>query len=64
MTRQLRAMGRSFGRLARDERGGETMEYAMTLGFLAIAAYVLIRTVGGKFVDLWTRVDRALAHLG
>lgn len=64
MTRHLTALGRSFARLMRDERGGETMEYAMTLGFLAVASYVLIETVGTKFYDMWARIDRALAQLG
>jgi Flp pilus assembly pilin Flp len=64
MKRQLSALGTLFVRMARDERGGETLEYAMTLGFLALASYVLVSMVGMKFVDFWHRIDRTLAQLG
>jgi Flp pilus assembly pilin Flp len=64
MTRHLSALGRTFARLGRDEHGGETLEYAMTLGFLAVMSYVLIQTVGVKFYNVWDRIDRALAMLG
>lgn len=64
ITRHLTALGRSLVRLGRDDRGGETFEYAMTLGFLAVMCYVLIQTVGIKFYNVWDRIDRTLAMLG
>jgi hypothetical protein len=38
------------------------LEYALNLGFLAIACYLLITMVGLKFVDIWHRVDRVLTE--
>ena len=64
MKRPLPALGRLFVRMLRDERGGETLEYAMTLGFLSLASYVLVQTVGIKFLDFWHRIERALQQLG
>ena len=64
MKRPTRALAWLLVRVVREDDGGEVMEYAMTLGFLAIACYVLVTMVGMKFVDVWTRVDRVLGALG
>jgi Flp pilus assembly pilin Flp len=64
MKRKLAALGTLFARVAREEQGGECVEYAMTLGFLAVACYVAIECVGVKFFDFWHRMDRALAMIG
>ena len=61
--RRSRALVQLFARLAKDERGGEVLEYALTLGFLALACYVVINVVGLKFYDFWVRMDRALQQL-
>jgi hypothetical protein len=60
MKRRLSQVARLVVRLGRDEQGGEVLEYALTLGFLAISCYVLVEMVGMKFVDFWYRIDRAL----
>lgn len=62
MTRHLSALGRSFARLVKDEQGGETLEYALTLGFLALICFVLVQSVGIKFYHVWDRIDRTLAQ--
>jgi Flp pilus assembly pilin Flp len=64
MKRPTYALGKLLVRAIREDDGGEVMEYAMTLGFLAIACYVLVTMVGMKFVDVWQRVDRVLGELG
>lgn len=60
MTRPTYALGRLLVRALREDDGGEVLEYALNLGFLAIACYLLITMVGLKFVDIWQRVDRIL----
>lgn len=60
MKRQRPALGRFCARLARDETGGETLEYALTLGFMAVACYVLVQAVGLNLLDFWQCIDRAL----
>ena len=64
MKRPSRALARLLVRVLREDDGGEVMEYAMTLGFLAVACYMLVTMVGMKFVDVWQRVDRVLGELG
>ena len=61
--RQIRALVKLSARLARDERGGETIEYALTLGMLSLACWVLVKVVGVKFFDFWSRIDRVLGQL-
>jgi hypothetical protein len=62
MTRPTYALGRLLVRALREDDGGEVLEYALNLGFLAIACYLLITMVGLKFVDIWHRVDRVLTE--
>jgi hypothetical protein len=64
MKRPTYALGRLLVRALREDDGGEVLEYALNLGFLAIACYLLITMVGLKFVDIWARVDRVLTDLG
>ena len=64
ITRHITALVRTCARLGRDERGGETIEYAMTLGFLAMMSYAMIQMVGVKVYSMWERIDRALSQLG
>jgi pilus assembly protein Flp/PilA len=47
-------------RLARDERGGEVIEYALILGLIVVTAIVVIGTVGTKVLARWTSVDSSL----
>ena len=60
MKRPTYALGKLLVRALREDDGGEVLEYALNLGFLAIACYLLITMVGLKFVDIWHRVDYAL----
>jgi len=60
MTRRFNAVGRLFARALREERGGETMEYALVLGLLGIGAFTLVQTFGLKIRALWQRLDDAL----
>jgi hypothetical protein len=64
MKRRLSKVCRLLVRLGRDEQGGEVLEYALTLGFLALTCYVLVQMVGLKFFNFWGRIDRALYLLG
>ena len=64
MKRPTYALGRLLVRAFREDDGGEVLEYALNLGFLAIACYLFITMVGPKFVDIWARVDRVLTEIG
>ena len=64
MKRPTYALARLLVRAIREDDGGEVLEYALNLGFLAIACYVLITMVGLKFVDFWQRIDQVLTELG
>ena len=53
-------MWKLFGRLVRDERGGEVIEYALIAGLIIVAAIAVIGTVGTKVLARWTSVNSSL----
>ena len=53
-------MRKLMGRLIRDERGGEVIEYALIAGLIIVAAIAVIGTVGTKVLARWTSVDSSL----
>lgn len=53
-------MRKMLSRLARDERGGEVIEYALILGLIVVTAIVVIGTVGTRVLARWTSVDSSL----
>ncbi len=63
MKRYVPAMGRLFASIMRDERGGETLEYSLVLGFFAAGGYVVVQSVGGKVVNLWQMIDTAFSRI-
>lgn len=40
--------------LARDQRGGEAMEYAIIAGLIIITAIAVITTIGTRVFGEWT----------
>ena len=53
----MKTLTNVLGRLARDERGGEVLEYALILGLIVIAAMAVIATVGTKVLARWTSLN-------
>jgi Flp pilus assembly pilin Flp len=49
-----------FGRLVADDRGGETMEYALVLGLIIVTAIAVIGAVGTRVVARWTSVNSSM----
>ncbi|HWP41375.1 MAG TPA: Flp family type IVb pilin [Tepidisphaeraceae bacterium] len=49
-----------IGRVLRDERGGEVIEYALIAGLIAVAAIAIIGAVGTKVLARWTSVNDGL----
>jgi pilus assembly protein Flp/PilA len=47
-------------RLARDEQGGEVLEYALIAGLIVVAAIAVIASVGTKVLGRWTSVDSSI----
>ena len=52
-----RSLTASLGRLLRDERGGEVMEYVLIAGLIVVGAIVVIGAVGTKVLARWTTVN-------
>lgn len=46
--------------LLRDDRGGETIEYALVLGMVIVVAIVVIGAFGVKVLARWTSVNSSL----
>ena len=53
-------MRQTWTKLIRDERGGETIEYALILGLIIVAAIVVIGAVGTKVLARWTSTNSSL----
>ena len=49
-----------LAKAARDERGGEVIEYALVLGLIVVVAIAIIADVGTKVVGKWTSVNNSL----
>ena len=45
------------GKLVRDERGGEVLEYALIAGLIVVAAIAVIGSVGTKVLARWNSLD-------
>ena len=56
----VKGAGRVFGRLVRDERGGEVLEYALIAGLIIVAAIAAITSVGSKVLARWTSLNASV----
>ena len=50
----------SFKKLARDEQGGEVLEYALIAGLIIVTAIAVIGAVGTKVLARWQAVDSSM----
>ena len=53
-------MSKWIMRLARDERGGEVLEYALIMGLIVVASIAAIGTVGSKVLARWNSVNSSM----
>ena len=53
-------MNKLIKRMLRDETGGETIEYALIMGLIVVAAIAIIGTVGTKVLARWTSMNSSL----
>jgi Flp pilus assembly pilin Flp len=56
----MRSVRHTLLAVLRDEQGGETIEYALILGTICIAALAVIGTVGTKVLARWTSVNSSM----
>jgi Flp pilus assembly pilin Flp len=49
-----------LSRFARDEHGGEVLEYALIAGLIIVTAIAVIGTVGTKVLARWNSLDSSL----
>jgi pilus assembly protein Flp/PilA len=49
-----------LNRLARDERGGEVIEYALIMGLVIVVAIAVITSVGTKVLARWQSVNSSM----
>jgi Flp pilus assembly pilin Flp len=56
----MKAMKGLLGKLLRDEKGGEVLEYALILGLIVVATVTVITSVGTKVLAKWNSVDSSL----
>jgi Flp pilus assembly pilin Flp len=56
----MKAMKNLLARLAKDEQGGEVLEYALIAGLIVVAAIAVIGAVGGKVLARWNSLNTGL----
>jgi len=49
-----------IAKLARDERGGEVLEYALIAGLIVVAAIAVIGSVGTKVLARWNSLNASM----
>ena len=49
-----------FSKLAKDEAGGEVLEYALIAGLIVVAAIAVIGSVGTKVLARWNSLDAGM----
>ena len=56
----MKALKGLLSKLARDEKGGEVLEYALIAGLIVVAAIAAITAVGTKVLARWTSVQNSM----
>lgn len=56
----MKAITNLFGKLLKDEQGGEVLEYALIVGLIIVAAIAAITSVGGKVLARWTSLNSSM----
>ncbi|MDB5333442.1 MAG: Flp/Fap pilin component [Phycisphaerales bacterium] len=56
----MRSVTALFGRLVKDEQGGEVLEYALIVGLIVVAAIAAITSVGTKVLARWTSLNASM----
>ena len=49
-----------FSKIARDERGGELLEYALIAGLIIVTAIAAVGSVGTKVLARWNSVNGSM----
>ena len=57
---RMKTATKFLAKLARDDRGGEVLEYALVAGLIVIAAIAVIGSVGTKVLARWTSIDTSM----
>jgi Flp pilus assembly pilin Flp len=49
-----------LARLAKDERGTETLEWGLVCGLIVVGAITMIALIGPKVTDMWNDVNNEI----
>jgi Flp pilus assembly pilin Flp len=56
----MKAMKQLFVNLAKDEQGGEVLEYALVAGLIIVAAIAAIVAIGPKIASKWNGLNSGI----
>jgi Flp pilus assembly pilin Flp len=59
-SRIMKRIANMLGRLAKDERGTETLEWGLVCGLIVIGAITMIVLIGPKVTDMWNDVNNEI----
>jgi Flp pilus assembly pilin Flp len=58
--RNMKAIKNLLVSVAKDEQGGEVLEYALIAGLIVVAAIAIIGAVGTKVLARWTSLNNSI----
>ena len=56
----MKSLSKYLKAVARDEAGGEVIEYALIAGLIVVVTVVVIGKIGGKVLARWNSVNSSL----
>jgi Flp pilus assembly pilin Flp len=56
----MKRIANMLARLAKDERGTETLEWGLVCGLIVIGAITMIVLIGPKVTDMWNDVNNEI----
>lgn len=56
----MKAIRNFVTKLAKDEQGGEVLEYALIAGLIVVAAIAVIGSVGTKVLARWNSLNSSM----
>jgi Flp pilus assembly pilin Flp len=56
----MKTLATLLARLARDENGGEVLEYALVASLIVVAAIATIASVGNKVLARWNSLNASM----
>ena len=58
----MKRLATIVARLAKDERGTETLEWGLVCGLIVVGAITMIALIGPKVTDMWNDLNNKIPN--